>query len=719
MKVSLENQKINTSNDTLLVLTKAMERPPGTSFIGSRPSSTKVRLNPVKGPQYDAIIDSGSDITLMSAQALAAMPDPPKRHQGKQITLSQVTAKTSIDGYVDLPLFFDTDKGPVQLNVEAYVVKGMTTPFIIGNDISDQYSLSIVRNPEGSSLHFGTSGRSLKLHNTTSDSHVPTEVKAFMVKVKAKKHKIANEIRKKEKKAQAKANLTFFSTKNQTIPPFTSQFLPIKIPWQDDQEEVLLEVKDLTNRRLVTLQLVDTILSKKQKHHIMAINPTDTPVLVKEDALGYVYDVDLLDDSPEISTQDNITKFTFLMKAMLQSTKGIDPDKEEREHAESQPEQPAGPKTAEIPDFALIPKEDLIKALDINPRLDSQQKKKVQDVLIRNHLAFSLDGRIGKYEEIQYEIRLTPDATPVSLPPYHASPEKRQAIDAQLDKWYSQDVIEPSDSPWGAPVIVVYRFGKPRVCIDYRRVNAVSEADQYPLPRQTDILQALTGSQWLSTFDALSGFQQVEIKEEQRSISAFRCHRGLLQFKRLPFGLRNGPSVFQRIMNKVLAPMLWLFVLVYIDDIVVYSKTFEDHLHQLDRVLKAITKANITLSPPKCHIGYQSLILLGQKVSRLGISTHKEKVDAIQALVPPTKVSELQSFLGMVNYFSNYIPFYSWITRPLYALLRKDKTWEWGEAQHRAFELCKEALGSAPVLGYPIPGLGYRLYTDATGYGIR
>ena len=171
-------------------------------------------------------------------------------------------------------------------------------------------------------------------------------------------------------------------------------------------------------------------------------------------------------------------------------------------------------------------------------------------------------------------------------------------------------------------------------------------------------------------------------------------------------------------MNKVLSTMLWLFILVYIDDIVVYSKTFEDHLIHLDKVLKAIIKANITLSPPKCHIGYQSLILLGQRVSRLGISTHKEKVDTIQAVLPPIKVSELQSFLGMVNYFSNYIPFYAWITKPLYSLLRKDINWEWNQTHQRAFNLCKEALLSTPVLGYPIPGLGYRLYTDASDHGI-
>jgi len=205
---------------------------------------------------------------------------------------------------------------------------------------------------------------------------------------------------------------------------------------------------------------------------------------------------------------------------------------------------------------------------------------------------------------------------PVSLPPYHASPEKRIAIDEQLDKWFSQGVIQLSDSLWGAPVIVVYRNGKPRVCIDYRRVNTVMMPDEYLLPKQSDILQALSGSQWLSTFDALLGFHQLEIVPKHRPITAFRTHKeGLLEFTQLPFGLHNSPAVFQRVMNKVLAKFLWLFVLVYIDDIVVYSNSFENHLQHLDSMLGAITKAKITLSPPKCHIGYQSLILLGQRVS--------------------------------------------------------------------------------------------------------
>jgi len=305
------------------------------------------------------------------------------------------------------------------------------------------------------------------------------------------------------------------------------------------------------------------------------------------------------------------------------------------------------------------------------------------------------------------------------MPPYHASPEKRKDIDKQINKWFSQGVIRESDSPWGAPVIVVYHNGKARVCIDYRRVNAVTQADEYPLPRQTNILHALSGSQWLSTFDALLGFHQLEIVEEHRHITAFRTHKhGLLEFTRLPFRLRNGPAVFQQVMNKVLAKFLWLFVLVYIDDIVIYSQSFEHHVQHLDLVLHAIAKANITLSPPKCHIGYQSLILLRQRVSRLGISTHQEKIDAIDAMKPPTKVKELQMFLGFVNYFAIYIPFYTWITKPLYHLLSKDIAWEWSPIHQEAYDLCKLALKSTPILGHPQDRKGYRLYTDASDFGI-
>ena len=338
-------------------------------------------------------------------------------------------------------------------------------------------------------------------------------------------------------------------------------------------------------------------------------------------------------------------------------------------------------------------------------------------MIFRNLSAFGLNGRLGSYPE-HIDIPVKPGTEPVSLPPFPTSPANREVIDQQMDQWIKLGVIEPSKSPWGAPAFIVYRNGKPRMVVDLRRLNEQVINDEYPLPKQEDILQTLTGAQWLTTLDALSGFTQLTMTPSASEKLAFRTHRGLWQFKRMPFGYRNGPGVFQRIMQGILAPYLWIFALVYIDDIVVFSRTFDDHLAHLDMVFAAIAKSGITLSPSKCHFAYQSLLLLGQKVSRLGLSTHKEKVDAIVQLDQPRNVSELQTFLGMMVYFSAYIPFYSWIAHPFFQLLKKGSKWEWTDLHSEAFHLCKQVLSNAPVRGYAMPGLPYRVYTDACDYGL-
>ena len=168
--------------------------------------------------------------------------------------------------------------------------------------------------------------------------------------------------------------------------------------------------------------------------------------------------------------------------------------------------------------------------------------------------------------------------------------------------------------------------------VDYRKLNEVAISDEFPLLKQEDILQALSSNQWLSTLDALAGFTQMEIEKTEHEKLAFRIHKGLWQFVRMPFGYKNGPSIFQQVMQNILAPFLWIFALVYIDDMVIFSLTFEDYVKHLDQVFQVIQKFGVTLAVTKCHFGYQSVLLLGQKVSRLGLSTHKEKVDAILQL---------------------------------------------------------------------------------------
>jgi hypothetical protein len=313
-------------------------------------------------------------------------------------------------------------------------------------------------------------------------------------------------------------------------------------------------------KRIANSTFLDSILSANDPFTYVT-NDTDAPIQLRaSDYIGTIesdqyYDQDAPPDSSQVHAFFNLVT-PILKKKVLEED-----DSDEQRYQDRQLDLSYGPKLAEVPDSEDIPTRELLSSLDFNPKLSTTQRETLERIVYKNRKAFSLDGRIGEYSDIKYAIKLTDEAVPISMPPYHASPEKRADIDKQIDKWFSQGVIRESDSPWGAPVIVVYRNGKARVCIDYRRVNAVTLADEYPLPRQTDILRALSGSQWLSTFDALSGVHQLEIVEEHRHITAFRTHKyGLLEFTRLPFGLRNGPAVFQRAMNKVLAKFLWLFV---------------------------------------------------------------------------------------------------------------------------------------------------------------
>jgi hypothetical protein len=220
-------------------------------------------------------------------------------------------------------------------------------------------------------------------------------------------------------------------------------------------------------------------------------------------------------------------------------------------------------------------------------------------------------------------------------------------MDKQITKWLELGVIKPSKSPWSAPVVIAYRNGKPRFCVDYRKLNAVTTADEFPIPRQSEILASLSGAQVLSLLDALVGFTQLEFEDDEVEKTAFWTHRGLFQFRQMPFRLCNGPSIFQQVMQGVLAPYLWIFYLVYIDNIVVYSRNYKEHINHLNKVLEAIEGAGIMLSLDKCHLFYSSILLLGHKVSCLGLSTHEEKFCVIlRAAIPAIEERSLLDLGG-------------------------------------------------------------------------
>ena len=706
----------------LLTLKSWLSRPPGTSFLGSHATRVKGWLGEYGKNPARIIADSGSDITLISQQALKQMENAPRVKTGEQIALVEVTGTSTITGYVSLPIFLDTENGPVEIKVEAYVVKDMISPFILGNDFADQYSISIIRKDDSTYLELGNSGRRIQVENSIGPSLVNKEGHCFSVAceegpvtMRIRSQRRAKRERYKNRKALQDQAVRAESSV--VIPPESSLKVPVQVSSFSDLDAVYVEKTLYTHRNMEDFYgCADSIISK-QKPFLHVSNFSKFPVCIHQgQALGIAHNPkNWLDHNPKSEKDPCVAHAKLiqtLAKTMPKAKMSGDPNPLNSEVVEG------GPKTAETPEEPTS-SNDIFQVLNLSPDLTPDQREKIKKIVLKNITAFSVDGRLGHYDQTMVEFPMKPDATPVSLPPFGASsPEKRRVIDEQMDAWLKLEVIEPSVSPWGAPAFIVYRQNKPRMVIDYRKLNELIIPDEFPLPRQDDILQTLTGANWLSTLDALAGFTQLQIKPEDREKTAFRTHRGLYQFRRMPFGFRNGPAVFQRVMQGVLAPFLWMFTLVYIDDIVIFSKTFDEHLSHLDQVFKAIAESGITLSPKKCNLGYQSLQLLGQKVSRLGLSTVKEKVDAILQLEKPKNIKELQTFLGMMVYFSSYIPYYAWIVTPLFKLLKKNTPWEWTDSQQEAFELAKEALANSPVRGYAIPGLGYRIYTDACDYGI-
>jgi hypothetical protein len=684
---------------------------------------TKVNLLKEMQNHTNMVIDSGSDISLISENHLKTLENPPKPKTGRKINLVQLTGETSITGYVNLPVFFDTPEGTVQMDIEAYVVKGMTTPLILGNDFADQFDLSLLRQDGLTHLLLGESNRKVQVENSTSPL-LDEQGKAFKVhsipEANSKCFRVIAHKRHKRLKRRRRLQTQdhyIRASHSVTIPPETVKNVKLSTTNLEDKEFHYAErVLNYQHNIEDCYGSPDSIISSKDPFLAVAnfskksiSVPAGQILAIKRNPSSWLN----TKANTKSNVQETLQKQACFIQSLVKSLGKQEPDSKDL-LGKSEPVE-GGPKTAEP---APSPKKNSsLSEIDISPNLSPKQVEEMKEVIQNNEKAFGLGMRLGQFPA-KVAIRMKPDSEPISLPPFPQSPAKREVMDKQIDEWLQLEVIEPSISPWGAPTFIVYRNDKPRMVIDYRKLNDFVIPDEFPLPKQDDILQALTGAQWLSTFDALAGFTQLEMANESKEFTGFRCHRGLFQFKRLPFGYRNGPSVFQRVMQGILSPFLWIFALVYIDDIVVYSKTFKDHLKHVDAVLKAIADSGITLSPPKCHLGYQSLQLLGQRVSRLGLSAHKEKVDAINQLAEPRNVHELQMFLGMMVYFSAYIPFYAWIVAPLFNLLKKGMTWQWGEVEQEAFDLSKEVLTNSPVRAFAIPGLGYRIYSDACDYGI-
>ena len=356
------------------------------------------------------------------------------------------------------------------------------------------------------------------------------------------------------------------------------------------------------------------------------------------------------------------------------------------------------------------------------------QKDRVYQLMNQYHDLFALEDReLGKTSLVKHKIKLT-DKKPFKLRHRRIPPHEYEEVKAHLKEMEDIGAIRKSHSPWSSPVVLVRKkTGELRFCIDLRTLNARTEKDAYSLPRIEDSLDSLNGAKIFSSLDLKSGYWQVELKEESIPLTAFTVGPlGFYECVRMPFGLTNAPATFQRLMENCLGDLHLRSCIIYLDDIIIFSKTPEEHVHRLSQVFEKLAAAGLKLKPSKCEFFKTEINYLGHVVSREGIKTDDKKIEAIKNWPWPVTNTEVRSFLGFTNYYRRFIHKYSQIAKPLNLLITGDSSKsknkktkvEWNESCEQAFERLKEICTQTPVLGYADYTKPFRLNTDASTEGL-
>ena len=321
--------------------------------------------------------------------------------------------------------------------------------------------------------------------------------------------------------------------------------------------------------------------------------------------------------------------------------------------------------------------------------------------------------------DVEFTIKLLPGTDPISVAPYRMAPTELRELKTQLQELLEKGYIRPSISPWGAPVLFVKKKdGTLRLCIDYRQLNRVTIKNKYPLPRVDDLFDQLQGARVFSKIDLRSGYHQLRIANADVPKTAFRTRYGHYEFLVMPFGLTNALAVFMALMNKVFQPYLDKFVIVFIDDILVYSRDEEEHTNHLRLVLQTLREKQLYAKFNKCEFWLDQVVFLGHIVSGEGIKVDPKKIEAILNWEPPKNVPELRSFLGLAGYYRRFVKGFSIIAAPLTKLLRKHVEYKWIEACQSSFEELKVKLTTTPVLASPSGTGGFVVYSDASYQGL-
>lgn len=320
---------------------------------------------------------------------------------------------------------------------------------------------------------------------------------------------------------------------------------------------------------------------------------------------------------------------------------------------------------------------------------------------------------------VVHPISLAQDAKPSYRPMYRLSPEEKEECEKQVKDLLDKGLIQPSSSPWGAPVLFVPKpNGKLRMCCDFRMLNKQTIKNKFPLPRIDDLLDVLHGKKVFSSLDLQSGYWQIALRPDDMRKTAFNTHFGHFEYKVMCFGLANAPATFQSLMNNIFKDYLGKFVVVYLDDILIFSDTPEEHMRHLELVLQRLREHKLYAQLPKCDFGLSELKFLGHMVGAFGVKPDPAKVKVVQEWPEPTNAAELRSFLGLAQYFRKFIQGYAQTVHCLYDLLKTNAVFNFSSKHKDAFEQVKYSLAHAPVLQAPNFGTPFELWTDASTHGI-
>ena len=423
--------------------------------------------------------------------------------------------------------------------------------------------------------------------------------------------------------------------------------------------------------------------------------------------------VSIINENNHSVTLDRCTKLATLMTQDAYSVNFISTDLKSPNH----PELIAAPTESKFNKLSGENRvEAILKEMDISS-LNLQQKNIVRRLVSERATSFALEGEYLPYTALVQPAIPTGDANPIRKRPYRMPEYQKEHLDKILRKLMEEEIIKPSSSNWATPMLLIPKKQPNtfRLVCDYRdTLNKVILKDCYPLPLINDLLDNLRSSKIFSTIDLKQGYHQLKIKPEDTHKTAFVCCKGLYEYIRLPMGLQISTGVFQRLLENLFSDLIGKCMVVYIDDLVVYSETEEQHEVDLRMVMERLSTASLSMKPDKCYFFQHTITYLGHEISAQGVYPNKAKLKCIAEFPIPRVLRQLRSFLGLCSYYRRFIKDFAKIAKVLTDRTKGKRPWSWGEEEQQAFENLKTKLMNPPILSYPRFDCQFILFTDAS-----